>query len=271
MDHTDLSTHFRFGENWRSFAEGLDDAKIAEAVRNLAKLVPADVMAGKRFLDVGCGSGLSMLAALRLGAAHSHGIDLDPASVEAARTVLSRHAPKGSWSVEVRSVFDLDAEASGQFDVVHSWGVLHHTGAMWKALENCARLVPSGGLFVFALYHLTPFCQFWRAEKRLYAHAPRIVQASIRGLYKALYLGRIMAGGQNPRRHLAQYHESRGMDWHHNVHDWLGGYPYESTLPDEVRQRVAAYGLHLEKVFENCAGTIGVFGTGCDEYIARRR
>ena len=34
----------------------------------------------------------------------------------------------------------------GQFDVVYSWGVLHHTGAMWQALENVARLVVGGGL-----------------------------------------------------------------------------------------------------------------------------
>jgi 2-polyprenyl-6-hydroxyphenyl methylase/3-demethylubiquinone-9 3-methyltransferase len=60
------------------------------------------------------------------------------------------------------------------------------------------------------------------------------------------------------------------MDWNHDVHDWLGGYPYESTRPLELARHVRECGLCPERVFENCAGAKGFFGTGCDEYVARR-
>ncbi len=270
MDPTSLSGHFKFGENWQCFAGQIDDRPILEAEQGLARLVPAGELAGKRFLDIGCGAGLAMLSALRLGAAEAHGIDIDPASVAAARQVLSRYASDGSWSLETRSVLDLDADSIGMFDIVHSWGVLHHTGAMWDALARSARLVRPGGLLVLALYHKTAFCGFWRQEKRLYAHAPGVLQAFARGIYKAAFLARIASSGQDPRRYIAEYHRKRGMEWHYDVHDWLGGWPYESTLPPEVELHVAAAGLRMERIFENCAGTVGLFGTGCDEYVARR-
>jgi 2-polyprenyl-3-methyl-5-hydroxy-6-metoxy-1,4-benzoquinol methylase len=270
LDPTSLSSHFKFGENWQSFAGQIDDRRILEAEQGLARLVPAGELAGKRFLDIGCGSGLAMLSALRLGAAEVHGIDIDPASVEAARQTLSRYAPRGPWSLETRSILDLDAEAMGTFDIVHSWGVLHHTGAMWDALARSARVVRPGGLLVLALYHKTPFCGLWRREKQFYAHAPGVLQAFARGIFKAAFVAGLAARGRDPRRYIAEYHRNRGMEWHYDVHDWLGGWPYESTLPPEVEAQVAAAGLRLERVFENCAGTVGLFGTGCDEYVARR-
>ena len=270
MNLTDLSSHFRFGENWQSFAQGVDETRIAKATADLATLVPANEMKGKSFLDVGCGSGLSMLAALRLGAAHVRGYDIDPDSVEAARSLLSHYATQGKWDVSVCSAFDLGTNNIQKYGVVHSWGVLHHTGDMWRATEACAALVGPGGLFVLALYHKTPFCGMWRVEKRIYAHSPKSVQTAIRSIYSGLYTLRVWASGQSFKAHTARYQELRGMDWEHNAHDWLGGYPYESTLPDEVARRIAVYGLKMERVYEHCAGAIGLFGTGCDEYVARR-
>jgi 2-polyprenyl-6-hydroxyphenyl methylase/3-demethylubiquinone-9 3-methyltransferase len=266
---TELSDHFRFGENWQSFAREVDADRIAQAERGLAKLIAPLDLAGKSFLDVGCGSGLSMLAALRLGAASVHGVDLDPASVEAARGLLTHNAPGRSWSVEVRSVFDLDPAAK-RYDIVYSWGVLHHTGAMWRAVDCAASMVAPGGVFVLALYHRTPFCGLWRVEKRIYAHGPRWLQSAIRGVYKAAYVTALTLRGRSARRYIADYSRNRGMKWHHDVHDWLGGYPYESVLPAEVSNHLMPRGFAMERVFENCAGTVGLFGTGCDEFLARR-
>jgi len=266
---TDLSEHFKFGENWQSFARHVGAAQIAEAERGLAKLASEQDLAGKTFLDIGCGSGLSMLAALRLGAATVHGMDIDPASVATAQALLAEHAPGQNWSVEVRSVFDLDP-ATARYDIVHSWGVLHHTGAMWKAVDCAAAMVAPSGALVIALYHRTPFCGMWRIEKRIYSRASALAQKAMRVIYKAAYLARFLARGQNPRRFIADYRGRRGMSWHHDVHDWLGGYPYESTRPDEVTRYLRTRGFEVERVFENAAGTIGLFGTGCDEFVARR-
>jgi 2-polyprenyl-6-hydroxyphenyl methylase/3-demethylubiquinone-9 3-methyltransferase len=261
---------FRFGRNWKSFVSTVDEKAITEAESGLRRLFPGRELAGKRFLDIGCGSGLSMLAALRLGAAAAHGIDIDRDSVEATQTLLARHAAGGNWSARQLSVFDADPATVGVHDVVYSWGVLHHTGAMWQAMDRAAALVAPGGLFAFALYRRTPLCALWKIEKRVYAAAPDFGQAIFRGAYKAAFVTGLCATGRNPRRYVADYRGARGMDWHHDVHDWLGGYPYESTEPGEVAAFLRRHGFTLERQFHRPPVASGLFGSHCDEYVALR-
>ncbi|MEW5962995.1 MAG: 50S ribosomal protein L11 methyltransferase, partial [Pseudomonadota bacterium] len=109
-DLRNLDSHFKFGENWAAYAEKITETEIAAAERGLVRLVPAVEIAGKRFLDIGCGSGLHSLAALRLGAAAVLATDIDPASVATAEAVLSRHAPRRTWETREISVFDLTPE-----------------------------------------------------------------------------------------------------------------------------------------------------------------
>jgi SAM-dependent methyltransferase len=264
-----IATRFRFGENWQSFISTVDPASIAEAKSGLCRLFPNDSLAGKSFLDIGCGSGLAMLAAAQLGARVA-GVDLDPQSVEAARALLGKHLSNGSWSVEHKSVFDLDPASDGQFAVVHSWGVLHHTGALWRAAERAAAMVEPRGQLAIALYRRTPLCGFWRVEKRLYAAVPPLAQAALRGLYKTAYLAGLVVTGRNPARYIKEYKSARGMDWAHDVHDWLGGYPYESAAPEEVHCFFAAHGFAPEREFTHRAVLGGLLGSHCDEYVARR-
>ncbi len=57
----------------------------------------------------------------------------------------------------------------GQFDIVCSWGALHHTDEMWTAIENAASLVGENGLLYIALYNDQGIrSQFWRRVKRFY-------------------------------------------------------------------------------------------------------
>lgn len=269
-DPVRLEDHFAFGRNWRSFAAGVGEAEVAPAVANLARLLPEGALAGKSFLDIGCGSGLSLLAARRLGAASIQGFDLDPDSVAAARDLFGRFADDPPVSLAVASVLEAEPEAVGRFDVVHSWGVLHHSGRLWEALARAAALVAEDGLLVVALYRRTPFCRLWTWEKRLYSRAPAPVQAAMRGLYRALFFAGLLATGRRPRDYIAGYASARGMSWHHDVHDWLGGYPYESASPAEVREALAALGFDLEAVHEARPPLAGLFGSACDEYVARR-
>ncbi|HXQ52113.1 MAG TPA: class I SAM-dependent methyltransferase [Stellaceae bacterium] len=262
--------HFRFGENWLSFLDRVTPESIAEAGRGLERLVDRAALKDRRILDIGCGSGLSMLAALRLGAAFVEGVDIDPDSVAATRALLSRHAVEGTWSARVMSVFDLDPERLGRFDVVHSWGALHHTGAMGQAIDRAAAMVAPGGRLVLALYRRSPMCGFWKCEKRVYAAAPPLVQALARALYKTAYVAGLVVTGRNPRRYIAQYRSVRGMDWAHDVHDWLGGHPYESTEPGEVTEALARMGFVMERVFEHRCALFGLLGSHCDEYVAIR-
>jgi SAM-dependent methyltransferase len=261
---------FAFGANWQSFAAAIDPARIAEAEAGLRRLFPAGEIEGCRFLDIGCGSGLSALAALRLGAAHVSAIDLDPRSAATTRSVLQKYAKTASWDVQQKSVFDLMPASEAPHGIVYSWGVLHHTGRMWEALERCCALVPGGGRLAVALYRRTPMCGFWRAEKRFYAAAGPAAQKSVRALYKVAYGAGLLATGRNPARYVASYQSARGMDWHHDVHDWLGGYPYESTDPAAVRDFLARHGFALDRMFERPAAAKGLFGSHCDEYVAVR-
>jgi 2-polyprenyl-3-methyl-5-hydroxy-6-metoxy-1,4-benzoquinol methylase len=261
---------FRFGENWQSFIATISPDAIAEAERGLARLFPSNEIRGSRFLDIGCGSGLSSLAAIRLGAVSVEAIDVDPQSAAAAQALLTKFCPDAGWRVAQRSVFDLAPERDGRHDIVYSWGVLHHTGDMWRAIEQASALVTPGGHLALALYRLTPLCPLWQREKRFYAAAGPAAQAVTRGLYKTLYRAGLLATGRNPRAYIANYTSARGMDWAHDVHDWLGGYPYESTAPASVTAFLDRLGFALERMFEHPAAAFGLFGSHCDEYVARR-
>ncbi|HYW91795.1 MAG TPA: class I SAM-dependent methyltransferase [Gammaproteobacteria bacterium] len=270
MDLKQRESHFEFGANWLSFLDSVSDERVEEAVRGLERLFPDGELAGKRFLDIGCGSGLSMLAALKLGAASVVGVDIDENSVEAATRCLSRFAAHGPWQVARASVFDPSLGQLGSFDVVHSWGVLHHSGDLWKALETATTRVNDGGLLAVALYRKTPFCRFWSVEKSIYSNMPPLVQAPVRLLYEAAFLTAKTIRGANPASFVREYKKSRGMSWTHDVHDWLGGYPYESASAEEVRERLGQLGFRMLRENVRSRAGIGLFGSGCDEFVAQR-
>jgi len=266
-----VESHFKFGENWRSFVDTLSKRSIEEAERGLTRLFPKGELRRHRFLDIGCGSGLHMLAAQRLGATEIVGIDLDSVSVQTAETLLSTHANSQAWLVKVKDVFDLDPRQDGVYDVVYSWGVLHHTGDMWVAIRKAAAMVAPGGHFALALYRHTPLCGFWRVEKKIYSTSPRFVQAIMRVLYKAIYLCGLIATGRSPAEYTRNYVSARGMDWSHDVHDWLGGYPYDSVRPLQLIAFLQDLGFSIERVFEHPAALMGILGSHCDEFVARRQ
>ena len=172
--------------------------------------------------------------------------------------------------MEYGSILDLDyVNGLGRFDIVYSWGVLHHTGAMWSAMENAASTVAPCGILAIAVYRRTPLCLAWRTEKRFYTSAPSPVLSAIRVPYElAFLLGKVMRR-QNPVKFVRDYRSSRGMNWHRDVHDWLGGYPYESASAEAVKQQLDRLGFHVVRSFEHPVG-LGLFGTGCDEYVGQR-
>lgn len=267
---TELASHFAFGENWHAFSNLVTDQRIAESERGLEKLFPDEALVGRRMLDIGCGSGLSMLSALRLGAERVDGFDLDPKSTETARMLLSQHYSTGLWSVQERSIFELESGAPVEYDIVYSWGVLHHTGDMWRAIKIACSLVASGGLLCIALYRRTPMCALWAVEKRFYSGAPAWVQRILRAIFEGVFVVGLILTGRNPRSYIANYKVARGMDWHHDVHDWLGGYPYESLNPTQIAYFLEKAGFVIERSFERRAAAFGLFGSHCDEFVARR-
>jgi SAM-dependent methyltransferase len=261
---------FRFGENWRSFIATVDEARIAAAEQGLLRLLPADALKGARFLDIGCGSGLSALAALRLGAAAVDAIDFDPDSVAATEALLRRFVPGQAWTARRASVFELSPQALAPYDIVYSWGVLHHTGDLWRAVARACDMVAPQGRLALALYRRTPLCGLWTREKRVYAGAGPAAQRAVRAIYKLLFGAGLIATGRNPAAYAAAYRSARGMSWHHDVHDWLGGYPYQSTDPAELEEVLRGHGFTLERMIERAPVAAGLFGSHCDEYVAVR-
>jgi SAM-dependent methyltransferase len=262
----DQKSHFAFGENWASYAKLVTQAEIGRAVTDLRALAGGD-LGGKRFLDIGCGSGLHALAALRLGAAEVVAVDIDPESVATTRRMLQAHAAGLAWQVHGRSVFELDAAWQGQFDVVYSWGVLHHTGDMYRALRSAAALVKPGGVFMFALYRRTRLCWLWSMEKRWYAGAGPRAQALVRRVYTALYGAAYRLRTRHSfRQHVAEC-QRRGMSFHHDIHDWLGGWPYESISPAQTDSLMRQLDMRPVRLFVHSGKSMGLFGSGCDEYV----
>ena len=278
--HTDLTkadSHFAFGENWSAYAELIDGQRVAAAEADLARLLGSHDLSGKRFLDIGSGSGLHSLAALRLGAQSVLAIDLDADSVATTSAVLSRFAPSSLWSARKASVFDLRPTDVGDFDIVYSWGVLHHTGDLDRALSCAAALVAPKGIFAVALYRRVWMDWFWKTEKRWYAFASPKSQSWARRIYTAAFSSALLARGSGIRSYRKSYFENRGMSFEHDIHDWLGGWPYESISAGELDTQMFAKGFRPRcppsagiSSVRRANRRIGLFGSGCDEYLYER-
>jgi 2-polyprenyl-6-hydroxyphenyl methylase/3-demethylubiquinone-9 3-methyltransferase len=265
----ELESHFSFGENWAEYAQKIDEKRIEEAGKSIVRLVGKEAIEGRTFLDIGCGSGLFSLAAVRLGARQLLAVDLDPQSVETTRRTLSRHVPGANWDCRQISVFDLDPSTVGTFDVVYSFGVLHHTGAMYDAITKASKLVAPNGMLTLGLYGKTPFCGMWRVEKRIYSRSPKWVQKVIAKVYVEVVRLRLALKGESLKKKREQYWKQRGMEMANDTHDWLGGYPYESISPKEIMGFM--HGLGFEAVRSFVYPCIGLLGAGCDEYSFTRK
>lgn len=262
----DAATHFQFGENWAEYSRSITDSDIVMSEAALKRLLGLESLVGKSFLDIGCGSGIHALAALRLGAKTVKAIDVDQTSVACARQVIGSRWHRDNIEVEVQNVFDLSAESTGQFDIVYSWGVLHHTGDMWGAIEAASQMVKQDGLFVIAIYRKTPCCGFWKMEKRFFTKAGPAVRGVLVYAYIALRMLGDIVRLKNPLGRFRQGDANkRGMKWYTDVVDWLGGYPYESATPREIRKFVEPLGFDLLTVFRENSD-FGLFGTGNAEY-----
>jgi len=240
---------FEFGANWARFLELLDNERIAKAETSLRRMLGVDSLQAQRFLDAGSGSGLFSLAARRLGAS-VHSFDYDPQSVACTAELRRRYAGgDSSWVVEQASVLDQAYMAAlPQFDVVYSWGVLHHTGAMWVGIDQCVQRVAPGGRLFIAIYNDQGWkSHFWWFVKWLYNRLPAGLDkayaytlgylANAANILKYTLRGKPMTA----IRPLLKRSERRGMSVHRDMIDWMGGFPFEfasyDTLADYLRGR----------------------------------
>jgi len=260
---------FAFGQNWQRFLAVLNDQRIEKAEESLCRMLEVPDLHGKTFLDIGCGSGLFSLAARRLGA-QVHSFDYDPRSVACTQELRRRYFTSDTqWTIEEGSILD---EAYllrlGCFDVVYSWGVLHHTGAMWHALENAGALVaPRGRLFIAIYNDQGKISERWRGVKRAYNRMPHalrflitlpvLVHLQWRPAVKDLLRLRPFETWRNSGR-------ERGMSGWRDLIDWVGGYPFEVANPEAIVEFYLGRSFTLRKLI-TCGGSLG-----CNEFVFAR-
>jgi 2-polyprenyl-6-hydroxyphenyl methylase/3-demethylubiquinone-9 3-methyltransferase len=270
LDEIANGKRFDFGRNWNVFASSIGEPNIASAESALTAMLGPEALGRRRFLDVGSGSGLMSLAARRMGA-QVRSFDFDPGSVSCTRALRDRYAAEDpGWTVEQGSILDEDyVRRLGRYDVVYSWGVLHHTGSMWHAIENAAHLVADGGQLFIAIYNdQGRRSDSWRRIKRLYCsgQAGRLFVSSLfLPYFAAATAAEDLKHAQNPiKRYITDgTAPARGMSVVRDWVDWLGGYPFEVARPEQVFDFVHARGFELTKLKTTTS-------LGCNEFVFRR-
>jgi 2-polyprenyl-3-methyl-5-hydroxy-6-metoxy-1,4-benzoquinol methylase len=263
---------FEFGKNWSAFLSVLDEERIAKAEESLKEMLEVSTLSGKTFLDIGSGSGLFSLAAKRLGA-KVFSFDFDSNSFNCTKELKRRFFENDeNWTVEQGSALDQDyVETLGKFDIVYSWGVLHHTGEMWKALDNAAIAVAEDGKLFIAIYNDTGSqAARWHWIKKTYCKLPKFLKTPFAIVAIAPDEGKkiihslVTLKPQNYINSWTKYKNDRGMNRWHDIIDWVGGFPYEVAAPDELFEFYKAKGFSLTKM--KCKGV----GLGCHEMVLKR-
>jgi 2-polyprenyl-6-hydroxyphenyl methylase/3-demethylubiquinone-9 3-methyltransferase len=279
---------FPFGANWRRFLSTVDESRIEAAVQSLQQVLGEDCCRGARFLDAGCGSGLFSLAATRLGA-RVRSFDVDAQSVAATREIQRRFGPPDApWEITNGSLLDPEFLSElGEFDIVYAWGVVHHTGNMWQAIDLLQRRVAPGGRLWLAIYNDQEVgSRIWTRIKRGY----NVLPSWLRTLYVLIVGGtwllwrllrrigialistvlRTLAW-RNPLKPVASIYgdfsrrqRRRGMHWWYDLVDWIGGWPFEVAKPEVVFDFLRDRGFELVYL-RTCGG-----GLGCNEFVFRR-
>lgn len=259
---------FEFGKNWKNFIRTLDDEKIGNSKKSLLSFLELKNLEGMSFLDAGCGSGLSSLVARKSGA-NVFSFDFDKNSVQTTRDLKNNFYPKDeNWSIAQGSVLDNNfLKKLGKFDIVYSWGVLHHTGDMIKALNNIEKNLKNKGILFISIYNDQGIkSSFWKIIKKAY-----VKLYLLRPIF--IFTGYIYFGPSQILKFIfnllgfnfhKKHKKKRGMSFHHDIIDWMGGYPFEVASPELIIDFYIKKGYNLKKL-KTCRGRLG-----CNEFTFQK-
>ena len=264
----DPELRFGFGRNWERFLSELNEDRLQNAQDSLKEFWPGDDSAIS-FLDIGSGSGTFSLAARRLGA-RVHSFDYDVFSVSCTQKLKQLYFENDSqWIVEQGSALDSHyVQSLNQFGIVYSWGVLHHTGAMWQALANASQAVAPQGLLVIALYNDQGWkSNLWKIIKRIYCSGLLgrwLITATFVPGFLLGFLISDLIKFRSPQARYQSKHDARGMSVITDIIDWIGGYPFEVATPKEIISFYKNRGFELQQ--QKLTN-----GLGCNEFVFKKK
>jgi len=265
MTSNNEEMRFEFGRNWHGFVKkNFTQERCDTAKQRILKFIDRADTKGLDFLDIGCGSGLHSLAAWQAGANKIHSFDYDANSVAATTLLWEKAGKPSNWKIERGDALNKDYVASlGKWGFVYSWGVLHHTGQMWQAIENAQSTVAPGGQFYIALYSsdadFQPSKEFWLEVKQKYNRSSALGKE--RMVY--WYIWRFMMQKDWKRAkevidRAITYKTQRGMDLLADIRDWLGGWPMEYAGDQETVDFLKKFGFSM---------TNADTGQACSEFL----
>jgi len=237
---------FRFGKNWKKYVQKrFSEERVEIAKNHMLNFLNVQDLRGKYFLDIGCGSGLHSLAAVRAGASRIVSFDFDQDSVDATSILKGLADDPEHWTIMRGSILDDDFLSKlERADVVYSWGVLHHTGSMWQAFSNTVPLMNDDGILYIALYEGLPVSgrpmSFWMEVKHNYNRTGWLGKKKIEvWFFWDCLLQKRWSNLPDILRQTREYKNvrgiGRGMDMYRDVVDWVGGWPMEYASAQEVQ------------------------------------
>jgi 2-polyprenyl-6-hydroxyphenyl methylase/3-demethylubiquinone-9 3-methyltransferase len=257
---------FGFGKNWEDYIKKhFSEERVDISRKHLLDFLGVENLQGKSFLDIGCGSGLHSLAAFQAGATRIFSFDYDIHSVNTTRLLRKFAGEPESWQVAQGSILDDDfIQTLEPADIVYSWGVLHHTGNMWEAMQKVTRLAKKHALLYIALYdyeiQVNPTPEFWLDVKQRYNLASALGKRRM----ELWYVWRFMLNGRisNLPQLIARsraYKTVRGMAIYNDLKDWLGGWPMEFAKRADVKEWAERNQLEMLKMKTGEANTEYLF------------
>ena len=264
--------HFSFGKNWQNFLKTLNDEKVEEAKKSLVDFLGGkDKIKGKTFVDIGCGSGLFSLAAYKLGASKIISVDIDDFSIACVRYLKNKEKNSNNWQIKKGSALNKEfINSLGRFDIVYSWGVLHHTGNMYESFDNVIELMRNRGILYLAIYNKQEYSfrggtsSTWHKIKRVYNDSSLYVKKIMEYIYIAYIIIMLLLRLKNPVKYIKNYKTFRGMNWYYDMKDWIGGYPYEFASAPEIVNYFGKKDILCRKI-------IPKNGTGCNEFLLENK
>lgn len=257
---------FGFGKNWEKFIKNhFSEERVQISKNHILDFLGMDNLSGKSFLDVGCGSGIHSYAILKAGASRIVSFDYDSDAVTTTRMLKKHSGDPENWEIMQGSILDTQFISKlSAADIVYAWGVLHHTGDMWKAIDNSSLLVKKGGLLYIALYtaRITiPSDDFWLDKKQQYNQGGWILKRKMELWYIWVFmLKRDIHNLPEFLERNRNHKKTRGMDLYVDIIDWLGGWPMEFADIEKVKQFCGEkLGLKLVKIKTGDANTEYLF------------